>query len=110
MRSDDKADEEDLEILQELENIDDECDASGIPFFKIADLDEAAEYGLQKLPALVYFEDKIPNVYSGDLRREEKVLAWLLEQKASDTIETMTDELLHKVINDHDSVGVLFSA
>ena len=54
-------------MLKELENIDDECDSHEIVFVKISSLDEAKEYGLaDQLPALVYFENRIPSVYEGD--------------------------------------------
>ena len=52
-------------MLTELENIDDECDSHGITFVKISNLAEAKEYGLDDLPALVYFENKIPSIYEG---------------------------------------------
>lgn len=54
-------------MLKELENIDDECDSNDIAFVKISNLDEAKEYGLDELPALVYFENRIPSVYEGAL-------------------------------------------
>lgn len=55
-------------VLKELENIDDECDSHEIVFVKISSLDEAKEYGLaDQLPALVYFENRIPSVYEGNI-------------------------------------------
>lgn len=56
-----------MAVLKELENIDDECDHNEIAFVKISNLDEAKEYGLDSLPALVYFENRIPSVYEGIL-------------------------------------------
>ena len=63
--TDDEDADDDLLALKELENIDDECDKNGITFVKISNLDEAKEYGLDDLPALVYFENKIPSIYEG---------------------------------------------
>ena len=63
--ADDEDADDDLLALKELENIDDECDKNGITFVKISNLDEAKEYGLDDLPALVYFENKIPSIYEG---------------------------------------------
>ena len=54
-----------MRVLNELENIDDECDHLGVTFVKIDNSDEAKEYGIEKLPALVYFEKGIPLMYSG---------------------------------------------
>ena len=42
------------------------------------------------LPALIYFENKIPSVYDGDLMVEEELLGWLIPQKTSATIEQVT--------------------
>ncbi len=121
-----------MAVLKELENIDDECDSNDIAFVKISNLDEAKEYGLDTLPALVYFENRIPSVYEGiavsptlrwnssvkiswfmfdigNLSEEEQVLKWLVEQKNSDTIEELTDELLENIIKTNEYVVVYFS-
>ena len=121
-----------MAVLKELENIDDECDSNEIAFVKISNLAEAKEYGLDTLPALVYFENRIPSVYegkswlliiqwhkliglinycdaAGNLSEEEQVLTWLLEQKNSDTIEELTDELLENIIKTNEYVVVYFS-
>ena len=65
--TDDKNKPDHMAVLKELENIDDECDHNEIAFVKISNLDEAKEYGLDNLPALVYFENRIPSVYEGIL-------------------------------------------
>lgn len=62
---DDKKDDEDHEVLSELENIDDDCEQAGVPFVKIYDAQEAKEYGIDELPTLVYFENRIPSLYEG---------------------------------------------
>lgn len=105
----DKKDSEDHEILSELENIDDDCEQAGVPFVKIDDATEAKEYGIDDLPTLVYFENRIPSIYEGDLSNEQVVLAWLLQQKTSDTIEEVTDEILNDLIANFEYVAVYFS-
>lgn len=55
-------------ILEELENIDDDCDRHGITFVKTKDFSVAEQYGVHDYPALVYFEGGIPNVFEGKLR------------------------------------------
>lgn len=62
LRSDDKDDKQDIRVLNELENIDDELEKEGIVIVRIDNADEAKEYGLDHLPALIYFEDRIPAV------------------------------------------------
>lgn len=51
--------------MLELEDIDDDTSKNGIPFVKISDIEVASAYGIGELPALVYFEKKIPNFYQG---------------------------------------------
>lgn len=54
-------------ILEELENIDDDCDRHGITFVKTQDFTIAEQYGVTEYPAIVYFENGIPNVFEGIL-------------------------------------------
>ncbi len=63
---DDRSDPESETVMAELEKIDDECDSKDISFVKIDDLAEAKEYGIDDVPALVYFENGIPALYEGD--------------------------------------------
>ncbi|KAL0110127.1 hypothetical protein PUN28_013635 [Cardiocondyla obscurior] len=98
-----------MRILNELENIDDELEKEGIVIVRIDNDAEAKEYGIDHLPTLVYFEDKIPAIYEGDLLNEDEVLQWLIEQKNSATIEEVTDEILTDLIEDHEYVVVYFS-
>ena len=53
--------------LESLEKIDDDCDVAGINFVKVDDAKTAAkEYGLEELPRLVLFKNKLPNVFEGE--------------------------------------------
>lgn len=91
-----------------MENIDDECDALGITFVKIDNIDEAKEYGITVVPALLYFEKGIPTVYEGKLEDEELLLKWLEQQTTSDEIEDITDEMLDLILEKMPYVAVLF--
>lgn len=105
---DDRDDPKSMEVLQELENIDDECDEKGILFVKIDDDSLAKEYGIDdELPTLVYFENKIPSVYQGDLMNEEKVLEWLVRQMNTDEIEEVSHEMLDNLVEKHNHIAVL---
>jgi hypothetical protein len=104
----DNNDKKSDKVLAELENIDDECDQLGIAFVKIDNLDEAKEYGIEKLPKLLYFEKGIPTVYEGNLEKEEELLRWLELQTSSDEIEDVTDEMLDLIIEKMRYVAVLF--
>ena len=106
----DDKDADSMEVLQELENIDDECDQNGIAFVKIDDIEVSKRFGIEydELPTLVYFEEKIPNFYQGDLMNEEKVLEWLIHQKNSDEIEDVSDAVLENMIDSSPYLAVLF--
>ncbi|XP_063533402.1 uncharacterized protein LOC134743724 isoform X4 [Cydia strobilella] len=104
----DNNDRKSQKVLAELENIDDECDTLGIAFVKIDNDEEAKEYGIEKIPTLLYFEKGIPTYYEGNLEEEEKVLAWLRYQVESDEIEDITDEMLDLIIEKMPYVAVLF--
>lgn len=105
---DDKNQKKSQKILVELENIDDECDENDIAFVKIDDPEEAKEYGIDNIPSLVLFERKIPNLYEGDLLKEEELLGWLLHQKRHSEIPDITDEMMDKLIESTKYLAVLF--
>jgi hypothetical protein len=51
--------------LAELENIDTQADKMNIAFVKICDLELVDEFGLNRLPAIVYYRQTIPIPYEG---------------------------------------------
>uniref|UniRef100_A0A146M1J4 Thioredoxin domain-containing protein n=1 Tax=Lygus hesperus TaxID=30085 RepID=A0A146M1J4_LYGHE len=104
----DNDDEDSMQVLGELEKIDDDCDKHGIQFVKIDDPEAAQEYGIDDLPALVYFEKQIPNVYDGDIENEDAILEWLVAQLEKDEIEDVTDEMLDKLVKEGKTLAVLF--
>jgi len=53
--------------IQRLEEVDDDADQHKIGFVKIQDKRLAFEYGLETMPALVYYRKKIPIVYDGEI-------------------------------------------
>lgn len=116
-------------ILEELENIDDDCDRHGITFVKTKDFSVAEQYGVHDFPALVYFESSIPNVFegeistlyqiktktlinleivAGELNEEEEVLQWLITQKTEDRIELITRQMLESMVEDTQYLAVYF--
>ncbi|KAE8748867.1 hypothetical protein FOCC_FOCC004461 [Frankliniella occidentalis] len=96
------------EILEELENIDDDCDRHGIIFVKTQDFDIAEDYGVTDFPCLVYFENQIPNVFEGDLAEEEEVLQWLITQRTEDRIELITRVMLEAAVESTQYLAVYF--
>ena len=47
-------------------------------------------------------------VYSGDPREETELLTWLLYQMKEDTIENINRDLLIRMINQYEFIGVYF--
>ena len=52
-------------IMEILEDIDDDCDVHGVHFVKISDPAAAYHFSISSLPTLVYFKNKMPNIYEG---------------------------------------------
>ncbi|KAJ8675217.1 hypothetical protein QAD02_011003, partial [Eretmocerus hayati] len=104
----DHGDEDSMQVLTELEKIDDDCDKNGIQFVKISEKKAAKEFGIDSIPAIVYFEKQIPNVYDGDLQNEDEILEWLLSQLEKDEIEDVTDEMLDRLVKEGKTIAVLF--
>lgn len=95
-------------ILDDLENIDDDCDRHGITFVKTQDYSIAELYGINEYPVLVYFEANIANVYEGSLSKEEEVLQWLIQQKTEDRIELITRIMLESMVEETQYLAVYF--
>ena len=58
------------EIIDVLEKIDNVLDKDNISLVKIDDEGAEDQYGLSELPALVYLQSGIPNMYQGSELRE----------------------------------------
>lgn len=46
--------------------------------------------------------------HTGDLMKEEEVLAWILKNKEEDMIEEVTDEILENMLKQYEYVLVFF--
>jgi len=104
-----KGEESSEKLIEMLEHIDDEANENEFPIklLRIDDAEEAVEYGIDTLPALVYFDKRIPNIYSGDLDTVD-ILIWMTEQTEGSHIEEISDELLQTLIKKHDDLTVFF--
>lgn len=105
---DDNDDEDSLKVLTELEKIDDDCDRHGIQFVKIEDPQAALSFGLNSVPAVVYFEKQIPNIYDGDIENEDALLQWLIDQLQKDEIEDINNEMMDRLVKEGKTIAVLF--
>jgi len=69
------------EAIEGLEKIDDETDALDITMVKVNDARYAKKYGVNKMPALVYFRRKFPSIYRDNLFDENTILEWLTSNR-----------------------------
>lgn len=71
----------------------------------------AREYGLRTFPSLVFFRNKEPLVYTGDLDDEDEVLTWLVDEdtlKVPGRIEEVNTKMLEKILNEKKFAVVFF--
>ena len=59
--------EESQTSIADLEQIDDDLSTRGVHMVKTCDMEIAEEYGIEKFPSIVYFENGIPYLYPGTL-------------------------------------------
>ena len=55
----------------------------------------------------MYFDKKIPNIYSGEMKTVD-ILIWMMEQAEGSHIEEVSEELLATLIKKHDDITVFF--
>lgn len=98
-------------ILTDLENIDDELDEAGIIFVTTEDMSYAKKIGVKTYPQLVFFRNRDPLTFKGDLTDEDEVLAWLTDEDTLEIpgkIEEVNMKMLEKILAENDHVVVFF--
>ena len=116
-------------ILDSLEVVDDRLDKlknGGPAFVKFSDKDVARdEFGLHRLPSVVFFDNQIPVVYDGKLigsggggssgamkrtgaRGKSDVYAWIVEEIESDVIRLVSPDVLDRLVDRIDDLVVVF--
>jgi len=105
-----KGEEESETFIEMLEHIDDEANENEFPIkiVRIDDANEAEEYGIDSFPSLVYFDKRIPNIYSSEERNTVDILIWMMEQAEGSHIEEVSAELLATLVKKHDDITVFF--
>ena len=61
------------------------------------------------MPAVLFFEKKIPSLFDGNVEEEQEVLEWILKRKTDTAIYKVTDAILEKLVEEHEYVAVYFS-
>ena len=95
--------------VENLQQIADDCVEDSIGIVKINDVEEAKSYGIEDMPTVLYFEKKIPTLFDGNIEDEQEVLEWILKRKTDTSIYEVTDEMLEKLVEDHEYVAVYFT-
>ena len=114
-------------VLEIMEDIDDDCDVHGVHFVKISDPAAAYHHGISSMPTLVYFKNKLPNVYegsivthyeqllkicmssiSGEILDGEESLKWMMTHLESAEIEEVSNSMLGRLIRDTRNIVVIF--
>ena len=52
-------------LLEVMEQIDDDCARRGIHFVKVSEEGAAEQFGVARLPSLVFFKNDLPSLYEG---------------------------------------------
>lgn len=68
-------------------------------------------YGIKTFPALVYFRNGNPLTFDGDLKSEESVLEWLVDddnRELEDEIEAVNFRMLDKLLSTSSLIAVFF--
>lgn len=97
--------------MDELENIDDELDETGIIFVTTEDTSLAKKYSIKSFPSLIFFRNKEPLIFKGDIEDEDDVLSWLTDENTLEIpgkIEEVNSKMLESILTENDYVVVFF--
>ena len=105
----DSDDTKNMEIIESLEKIDGEFDKNGVPLVKVDEVTKAKdEFGLENLPAVLYWKGEVPNMYPGDVADNSALLDWVISTKSNDKIEFVTEEILEDMVDKFEYVVAYF--
>ena len=134
---DTKDDASSEDALNLLENIDDDLDRINVAMVKVHEDESFTEWGVKEKCSIFYFENGIPNIYSGetnnnlivnkwftldeilgDVANDRELLKWVKRQFEGDDIEDVNAVIVDKitkgevgnkdVYGDHNIAAVLF--
>ena len=97
-----------MTVVKELNSIADDCAENDIAIVKIDDKEEASKYGIKDIPALMFFNFRVPSIFTGELSDSGDVFEWISKNQASAVVEEVSDEILQDLIEDHEFVAVFF--
>merc|ERR1711915_279530 len=104
----DPEDKDSEDIIVELETIDDNLDEEEVEFVKCSEPNAQRDYGLTQVPALVFFENGVPEVYPGDLKNDDETLAWISMELSKQEIEEVNPAILSYLMDSSDFLAVFY--
>jgi len=85
------------DFIAQMEHIDDDAERLDIVMVKAEGRRLALDLGLTILPAVVYYENGVPNVFAGDLTRED-VQHWFHEHRTGGHAVRVTGIMLESLV------------
>lgn len=85
--------------------------STGIIFVTTEDTVLAKKYNIKSYPQLVFFRNRDPLYYKGDLDDEDEVLSWLTDEDTLEIpgkIEEVNSKMLEKILAENDNIVVFF--
>ncbi len=96
------------DLPEDMGTLEDACDEDAVTLVTLRDEGKTMQLGLGESRALVYFEDRLPSLYSGSLANATAMAKWILKQKKTDALPMMTDGILENVVHDFEYVAAFF--
>ena len=89
-------------------DIDEKLDKRDLHLVKISDEGAGEEYGIEDLPSLVYFENGVPEIFEGDIRNDNQIIKWMLDELKQQEIKQVTVAMLNRLIARNHNLAVVF--
>ena len=69
-----------VDIMDALKTIDEAISDEEVEFVSCSEDRVVERFGLTMIPSLVYFENGVPSVYTGDLKNADTILGWITQE------------------------------
>ena len=105
----DEEETEDIEeIMEALQIIDESISDEEVEFVQCSEDRVVESFGLTMIPSLVYFENGVPSVYTGELKNADSILGWITQELQQQVIKELKDEVLESVQDRLEFVAVIY--
>ena len=96
------------DIMTAMESIDQSLSDEEVEFVRCSAERVVENYGLSMIPSLVYFENGVPSVYTGDLKNPDNVLGWITQELQQQIIKEVTEDVMESVQDRREFVATIF--